>query len=114
MDKNCIFCKIASKEISKEFLYESDLVMAFHDINPEAPVHILILPKVHISNINEVQDMGIFGDLFTAAKEIAEKEGVSEKGYRVVINTGKDGGQLVDHLHIHLIGGKKLGSKVSG
>jgi len=88
--------------------------MAFHDINPEAPVHILILPKVHISNINEVQDMGIFGDLFTAAKEIAEKEGVSEKGYRVVINTGKDGGQLVDHLHIHLIGGKKLGSKVSG
>lgn len=114
MDKNCIFCKIIVKEIPSRIVYENESVIAFHDINPEAPVHILILPKVHISNINEVQDVSIFGDLFTAVKEIAEKEGIKEKGYRVIINTGKDGGQLVNHLHLHLLGGKKIGPKVAG
>lgn len=111
---NCIFCKIVKKELPASIVYENDNVLAFKDINPHAPVHILIVPKKHIESVNEVEDgdRETLGEIFLAAKEIAKNEGIAEKGYRLITNTGKDGGQLVRHLHTHLLGGKKLGPKL--
>lgn len=114
MDEKCIFCKIIRKELPSNIVYENEKVIAFPDINPKTPVHILIVPKEHIANINEVKDTAIFSDLFQAVKDIAEKEGIREQGYRIIVNTGKNGGQLVDHLHMHLLGGKDLGPKITG
>ena len=91
-------------------VYEDDKVVAFKDINPIAPIHYLIIPKKHIASINrlEPEDKELMGDMLLAAQKIARKEGVAEKGYRLVFNVGKDSGQMVDHLHLHLLGGKKL------
>ena len=110
MSENCIFCKIIAKEIPGELLYQDNLVTAFRDIQPAAPIHILIVPNKHIPSINEVapEDEALIGHLHLVAQKLALEEGIAERGYRLVINTGDEGGQVVYHLHMHLMGGKKL------
>lgn len=107
---NCIFCQIVKKELPAAIIYEDEKFIAFKDINPIAPIHYLIIPKKHIISINhlEPEDKELMGELFLVAKKIAKNEGLAEKGYRLVFNVGKDSGQVVDHLHLHLLGGKKL------
>lgn len=107
---NCIFCQIAKKELPAAVIYEDDKFIAFKDINPIAPIHYLIIPKKHIISINhlEPEDKELIGELFLVAKKIAKNEGLADKGYRLIFNVGKDSGQAVDHLHLHLLGGKKL------
>ncbi|MCL1852525.1 MAG: histidine triad nucleotide-binding protein [Peptococcaceae bacterium] len=107
---NCLFCKIVRKEIPAKICYEDERVMAFHDINPVAPVHILVIPKEHIPSMNEVapENAGLFGHMALVAKQVSEEAGVAESGYRVVINNGPDSGQVVFHVHAHVIGGRAL------
>ena len=111
---DCIFCKIINKEIESKVVYEDEYVVAFHDINKEAPVHILFVPKVHISNINDItSENSIYvAKIYEAIAKVAKQEGISERGYRVISNTLEDGGQTIMHLHYHLVGGKKLGIKI--
>ena len=108
--ENCIFCKIVAGEIPSTQVYTDDSVTAFHDINPAAPTHILIIPKNHIASVNELteEDEQLIGHLFTVAKRIAAKEEIAESGYRLIINTGPDGGQEVFHIHLHLLGGQRM------
>lgn len=108
--KGCIFCEIISGERSGEIIYEDDLVSAFHDLHPVAPTHILVVPKEHISSVNEInkEDEHILGRLFIAAKNIAGQEGIADSGYRLIVNTGPNAGQVIFHLHLHLIGGQKM------
>lgn len=111
---DCIFCKIINKELPSTIVYEDEQILAFKDINPVTPVHILVIPKKHISNLNEVEpeDEATIGKIYTVIKQIARKEGIAEKGYRIIVNCGEDGGQEVGHLHFHILGGKKLGTKI--
>lgn len=104
----CIFCKIANKEIPVQLEYEDSAVVAFKDKNPQAPVHILIVPKEHIPDVNNVTEKNVelLGDMLILVKNLAAKLKISDSGYRVTINCGRDGGQAVDHLHIHLLGGR--------
>jgi histidine triad (HIT) family protein len=108
---DCLFCKIISGVIPSKKLYEDDEMLAFYDINPMAPVHFLIIPKKHIDNLFslEASDAALVGRLFQKAQELAKEKGCEEKGGRFVINTKTDGGQTVDHLHIHFLGGRALG-----
>ena len=108
--QNCLFCKIANKEASAEIVYEDEKVVAFKDIHPKAPLHLLIIPKKHIPSVDhlESKDQRLMGELFLVAQKIARAEGVDKTGYRLIFNIGKDAGQTVDHLHLHLLGGKKL------
>lgn len=110
-DENCIFCKIAAGQIPSKQVYSDDDVFAFHDINPAAPVHVLIIPKQHIPTINDLEagDAEVMGKLFVAAKEVAKKLNLSESGYRLVINSGRDALQSVFHIHLHVLGGKRMG-----
>ncbi len=103
--EDCIFCKIVNKKISAEVLSEDEKIIVFKDIKPKAPVHYLVVPKKHIASVNEVEekDKELIGELIFAAREAAEKAGVKEKGYKLVIHTGEGGGQEVFHLHIHLM-----------
>jgi len=112
--ENCLFCKIINKEIPATVVYEDNDILAFKDIHPVAPVHILVIPKKHISSLNEAeeQDEILIGKIYTVINKIAKQEGISEKGFRVIVNCGEDGGQEVKHLHFHLLGGKKLGTKI--
>ena len=106
-----IFSKIIAREIPSDIVYENDYVLAFRDISPQAPVHILVIPKVEIQSVNEIDGNAhaeLLGKMFQAAKEIAQKEGLSKEGYRLVINNGPNAGQAVPHLHIHLLGGRKF------
>ncbi|WP_461205584.1 histidine triad nucleotide-binding protein [Clostridium sp. DL1XJH146] len=107
---DCIFCKIINNEIPSDKVYEDEQVICFNDINPEAPVHVLILPKRHISSINDLkeEDEKLIGHIFVVAKKIAAKLNIDEKGYRIVANCGEDGGQTVEHIHYHLLGGRNL------
>lgn len=111
---DCIFCKIVHREIPSEFVYEDDEVIAFKDIQPLAPIHLLIIPKHHLRNLNDVtpEHEKLMGHLFSVIRQLAEKLGIAESGYRVVTNTGTDGGQVVGHLHFHLLGGQALGAKI--
>jgi len=106
----CVFCKIISGEIASQTLHQDDEVIAFRDINPRAPIHILIVPRQHIATLNELtdRDLPILGKMAGVAKKLAEREGIFERGYRLVINCGPEGGQLVPHLHMHLMGGRQL------
>ena len=106
-----IFDKIISKEISADIVYETDTILAFKDINPVAPVHLLIIPKYNIPTINDIkdEDSKILAELFLSAKIISKQIGIDQDWYRLVVNCNKDGGLTVYHLHMHLIGGKKLG-----
>lgn len=107
---DCIFCKIVKKEIPSKILYEDERVIAFEDIKPVAPVHVLIIPKTHIPSVDhlEAKNKELVGELILVAQKIARKQGVADSGYRLVFNIGKDAGQTVDHLHLHLIGGERL------
>ena len=108
--ENCIFCRIIAGEIPSKKAYEDDLVLALHDIAPQAPVHVLIVPKEHIPCAGELtQGHGaLLGRMFEVAAKLTEEFELNERGYRLVINAGEDGGQTVDHLHMHLIGGRSL------
>ncbi|MCG8607125.1 histidine triad nucleotide-binding protein [bacterium] len=107
---SCLFCEIASGNIAGDILYEDEQVVAFRDINPKAPVHILVIPRRHISTINDLSDGDetVIGKLFTAAKFLAENENIADGGYRVVMNCNADGGQSVYHIHLHLLGGRPM------
>ena len=111
---DCLFCKIINKEIPSEIVYEDEHVIAFKDINPVAPVHILVIPKEHIVNVNEItkENSIVIAKIFTVIADLAEKNNIAKDGYRVITNTGEFGGQVINHLHFHLIGGKKLGPKI--
>lgn len=113
--EDCIFCKIIKGEIPSDKVYEDAKVLAFRDINPEAPVHIVIIPKKHIASLNEVvkEDLEIISHILLVAKNIATENGIAEAGYRLVNNCGIDGGQTVSHLHFHLLGGESLGRMTS-
>jgi histidine triad (HIT) family protein len=108
-NSDCLFCKIAAGTIPVTRLFENEQLLAFPDINPQAPVHILIIPKQHFGSLahTEPGDTRLLGHLLTAATEVAQQQGLA-KGYRLVINTGPDGGQTVDHLHVHLLGGRHM------
>jgi len=112
--QDCIFCKIIREEIPSEVVYEDQNILAFKDIHPVAPVHILIIPKRHVESVNEIteEDAKTIGEIFLVIQKLASESGVSASGYRVVTNIGDDGGQEVGHLHFHLIGGKPLGKKI--
>jgi len=107
MEKDCIFCKIVNGEMSTEFLYENDTIVVFKDINPIAPVHLLIVSKKHIRSINDLEqeDKKIVSEMIMAAKDMAKKEGITKSGYKLLFNVEKGGGQVIFHLHLHLIGG---------
>ncbi len=108
---DCIFCRIAAGEIPSDKVYEDNDILAFRDINPKAPVHILVIPKQHLVSLNDVAspDEALLGRMMVVLRDLAADQGVSETGYRVLSNCGPDGGQEVDHLHFHLLGGRKLG-----
>ena len=107
---DCLFCKIIDGEIPGDIVYENDSVLAFNDINPIAPVHILIIPKEHIATLNDLEEKHTqtMGELFLAAKQIASEKGISESGYRTVFNCNKDAQQTVFHIHLHLIAGRQM------
>ena len=108
---DCLFCKIAGGEIPSTKVYEDEQVYAFLDIEPQAPVHIILVPKTHISSANELneENAAVVGHIFAVAAKIAKDQGFSEQGYRIVNNCGEDGGQTVGHLHFHLLAGRNLG-----
>jgi histidine triad (HIT) family protein len=107
---DCIFCKIIKGEIPSKVVYEDDLIFAFDDINPQAPVHTLIIPKDHFASLKDIPEdkMGFISHVFSKAREIAELKGISDSGYRIVLNTGRDSGQEVFHIHFHLLGGRRM------
>lgn len=109
--KNCIFCQIVSGAMTVERLFEDDQCLAFPDINPQAPTHILVIPKLHLASLNEIDRApeGLLHHLMSATRDVAARLGLETDGYRVVINTGPHGGQTVFHLHIHLLGGRPMG-----
>ncbi|NKE63448.1 histidine triad nucleotide-binding protein [Lentzea sp. PSKA42] len=104
---SCLFCRIVDGEIPATVVHETKTTLAFRDIRPKAPVHVLLIPREHVPNAVDL-DRDQLGDLFAAAKEVAEAEGVSESGYRLVFNTGPDSGQEVFHAHLHVLGGERL------
>lgn len=110
MTTDCVFCKIAAGTIPATILYQDELVTAFQNIEPKTPVHILIIPNRHITSVNDVQpeDEAILGHLFSIARRMAAELGVQHSGYRLVVNTGPDAGQSVFHLHLHLLGGRRM------
>ena len=111
---DCIFCQIAAGKIPSEILYQDEKVIAFRDINPQAPTHLIIIPREHIpslAHLSEAESL-IIGYMVNVANQLAKKEGIAEKGYRLAINCGEQGGQLVPHLHMHLLGGEKLSDKL--
>jgi histidine triad (HIT) family protein len=110
MSDNCLFCKIASGAIPSKVVYEDEEIFAFHDITPVAPLHILVIPKKHIKSANEMEeeDTMVVGKIFHRIRLIAKEFGMSEKGFRVVNNTGEFGGQTVHHIHFHLLGGRHM------
>ena len=111
---DCVFCKIAASEIPADILYQDEQVVAFRDINPQAPVHVLIIPRKHIPSVVELSgaESSLVENMVSIANQLAVKEGVSESGYRLVINCGEQGGQLVPHLHLHLLGGRQLAGEL--
>ncbi|MFQ5924480.1 MAG: histidine triad nucleotide-binding protein [Dehalococcoidia bacterium] len=111
VNKDCIFCRIISGEVESKILYQDEDVVAFRDINPQAPTHLLIIPRAHITSPAEVStdQERLLGHLIQVASELAKGEGIAESGYRLVLNSGPDSGQEIAHLHLHLLGGHRLG-----
>ncbi|GAB4192182.1 MAG: histidine triad nucleotide-binding protein [Calditrichia bacterium] len=107
---DCLFCKIVNKELNASIIYEDDDVVAFHDINPQAPVHVLIIPKKHISTINDLDeaDISLTGKIVYTAKKLAASLGIDEDGYRILFNCNRLGGQHVYHIHLHILGGRQM------
>ena len=106
----CIFCKIANKEIPAKVVYEDDRILAFDDINPQAPVHVLLIPKEHYTSLNDIPEekKDLLGHLLLNARQVAQEKGVKESGYRIVLNTARDSGQDVFHIHFHVLGGRRM------
>lgn len=111
---DCIFCKIINKEVPSKIVYEDEKVIAFNDVNPAAPIHILVVPKKHIESLAhlEKEDEALVGRIYGVINKIAEEQGFKNDGFRVIVNCGKNGGQEVMHLHFHILAGKKLGEKI--
>ena len=111
---DCVFCQIVAGKIPSETLYKDEEVIAFRDINPLAPTHVLIIPKRHIASLAQMTDdeMPLIGHMARVANQLAREEGVSESGYRLVISSGEQGGQIVPHLHMHLLGGRRLADRL--
>jgi len=107
---DCLFCKILAGDVPAELVYESNEAIAFRDVNPQAPSHVLIIPRQHIETINDLDpgDAALVGNLFLVAQQVAKDEGIAENGYRVVMNCNADAGQTVFHLHLHMLGGRRL------
>ena len=112
--EDCLFCKIANGQIPSTFLYEDDQLIVINDINPQTPVHMLVIPKKHIRNVAAAQpeDQDLLGHMLLTAKKMTEERGIAESGYRLIINTGKDGAQTVQHLHMHVMGGTALAERM--
>lgn len=108
MSKDCLFCRIANGEIPADIVMQNDDAVAFRDISPRAPSHILVIPKKHVASLDAADESVDLGALMRVAAEVARKEGLVDSGYRVVVNTGAHGGQTVDHLHLHLLGGRQM------
>lgn len=108
MEEDCVFCKIVEGKLPSTKVYEDEEVLAFKDINPIAPIHILVIPKKHIKSLTELNDDELLAHIFKVIKKVAKEQGIEEKGYRVITNIGEDGGQAVKHLHFHILGGTKL------
>lgn len=106
----CVFCRIVSGSLAGDIVYQDDEVVAFRDIHPMAPTHILIVPRVHIASLNDAADQhcALLGRLMLVGKKLAEKENIAVRGYRLTVNCGPEGGQVVPHLHVHLLGGRRL------
>jgi len=111
---DCIFCQIVAGKVPSEIIYQDEAVIAFRDINPQAPTHLVIIPKRHIPSLAQLTEAesSLVGHMVSTANQLAKGEGIAESGYRLVINCGKEGGQLVPHLHLHLLGGRKLSDKL--
>lgn len=109
-NSDCLFCKIIAGEIPADIVYESDTALAFRDINPQAPTHVLVIPRKHIATLNDIDesDEALVGSLYSAAREIAATEGIADDGYRAVMNCNAAGGQTVFHIHLHVLGGRSL------
>lgn len=106
---SCLFCKIIAGEIPSSRVYESETVLAFNDINPQAPVHIQIIPKTHIATVNDIPTgSSIASELFAAAQHISKEQAIDTSGYRLIMNCNENGGQEIFHIHLHLVGGRKL------
>jgi histidine triad (HIT) family protein len=107
---NCLFCKIRDGEIPADVVYENENVLAFRDVNPQAPTHVLIVPKKHIATVNDLDeaDAQVIGEMYLAAKLLATREGIDEDGYRLVVNCNSQAGQTVFHIHLHLLGGRAM------
>jgi histidine triad (HIT) family protein len=108
MTDSCLFCRIARKEIPAAIVFEDDTVVAFRDIDAKAPTHVLVIPRDHVASLNDATDASMLGNLQIAAVKIARSEGIAESGYRTVMNCGADAGQTLFHVHLHLLGGRKL------
>ena len=108
MADDCLFCRIVRQEIPAKLIFENDHCVAFRDIDPKAPTHVLIVPREHVRSLNEATDAAMIGHLSLAAAQIARSAGVAESGYRTVMNTNRDAGQTVFHVHLHLLGGRDL------
>lgn len=105
---DCLFCKMVAKEIEPDIVYEDEKVLAFRDIHPKAPTHILVIPKQHVATLNDLEDQQLAGHLLQTVAQLADFEGIAETGYRTVINCNNAGGQEVYHLHLHLLGGRQM------
>lgn len=112
--ENCLFCKIIRGEILSSKVYEDEDILAFHDINPAAPIHILVIPKKHIASLNDMknEDESLIGKIYSVINKIAEELNFKDNGYRVIVNCGEDAGQEVMHLHFHILAGKRFGDKI--
>jgi histidine triad (HIT) family protein len=108
--ESCLFCKIINKEIPASMVFEDEKMIAFNDINPQAPIHILLIPREHFSSLNEIPEekKNILSHLLLKARQIAQEKEIAEKGYRIVLNTARDSGQEVFHIHFHLLGGRRM------
>jgi len=108
--EDCIFCKIINKEIPASMVFEDEKMIAFNDINPQAPIHVLLIPREHFASLNDIPEekKNILSHLLLKARQIAQEKGIAEKGYRIVLNTEKDSGQEVFHIHFHLLGGRRM------
>ena len=111
---DCIFCQIIAGKVPSDILYQDEEIIAFRDISPQAPIHLLIIPKKHIPSLAHLPEAesSLIGKMANVARWLAEEEGILERGYRLVVNCGVEGGQLVPHLHMHLLGGQQLGGKL--
>lgn len=105
----CIFCRIARAEVPAQVIYETPDAVAFRDLNPQGPIHALVIPRRHVPALHEADDAALLGHLLLTARQVAEQEGLGQSGYRVVLNNGPDGGQTVGHLHLHVLGGRRFG-----